>query len=123
MGNSSGIVDRHWQTKFFVRNDLKNIKVKEVDWDNASDPTPKYDYNCVGFAIGVLKWWEPKYIKAGKVLNPYAYWPSGLPHNYAIETYIAAAGTEGFKESPKNEWDAATTRKIILYHRDGEFTH
>ena len=120
MGNSP---DKHWQTKFFLRSDIPGIKVKEVDWASASDPTPRLDYNCVGFAVGVLKWWERLDIREGRLLNPYAYWPPGIPNDLKIETYVAAVGTAGFKECSKAEWDTAATRRIVLYHNSGEFTH
>jgi hypothetical protein len=116
--------DKHWHTKFFIKTELPKLKIKDVDWDSASDPTPKLEYNCAGLAFGVEKWWEPKRIKAGKVLNPYAYWPDGLPKTPSIEAYIAAAELCKFQQCDKAEWDKFNGTKIILFHnQEHEFTH
>ena len=91
--------------KDFIRTKLKKLKVKDVDWTNASDPTPDNGYNCFGMAVGVLRWWESPDIRGGVNLTPYVYWPKGLPLNDSIDAYIAAARLQGFELCTEQEDD------------------
>jgi hypothetical protein len=53
----------------------------------------------MGYAVGVLKWWESWEVQDGIVLNPDVHWRRDLPPNDdSIEAFIAAAKTQGFVE-------------------------
>jgi hypothetical protein len=115
--------DKHAKTKEFVRRHCKGLVVEDLDWENASDPKR---YNCFGFAVGVLKWWEPwQRDRSGKVLNPYDYWLKDLPLNATIHSYKMAAEKCGFFECDSG-WEPGF-EKIALYYmtssEDKFFTH
>src|SRR5207237_8288685 len=89
--------DKHYWTKDFVRKKLTKMKARDVNWSKASEPTFDYKYNCFGFAVGDLRWWQkPKYL-AGRNMHPYAHWPEHLPQNWSIGAYVAAAESFGYR--------------------------
>jgi hypothetical protein len=116
-------VDKHAATKAFVVRDLKTLRVKDVDWANASDPTPNYKYNCFGLAVRFERWWQMPIYQGGKNMTPYAHWPAGLPSNNSIDAFIAAAKLRDFVLCSEAEWKQSSAEKIILYHDGDDFTH
>jgi hypothetical protein len=115
--------DKHSRTKQFIRQYCRNLKVDDVDWENASEPKR---YNCMGFAVGVLKWWQPyERDRHGKKKNPYDYWPDGLPQDTTIESYVEAARSMGFVECGAG-WEAGFEKIVLCFATGGEerlFTH
>lgn len=122
MGDSR---DRHSGAKRFIRSccNPANLRIEDVDWATASKPTRKY--NCFGFAMGKLKWWQPNYYDdAGILQNPSDHWPEGVEHKETIEAYIDAAKTEGFEVSQDGAWEDGWETIVLYFHENSrEFTH
>jgi hypothetical protein len=113
--------DKHRGTKKFIERCCTNLTVAEVDWENASDPKR---YNCFGFAVGVLRWWQyHEKDRFGKIKNPRDHWPGVLPNNDSIEAYTKAAENEGFVCCEPG-WEPGF-EKIVLFYTISErkFTH
>jgi hypothetical protein len=111
---------RHKEAIEFVRDDLPNLKSEHIDWDAASLPTD--DYNCMGMAVGVLKWWSPP-DAPGCLRNPRDYWPPFIPgDSIDVDAFMEAARTLGFNPCDDPKWEMAF-EKIVLFHHRGEFTH
>ena len=110
--------DKHRAAKLFIQRCCSKLTVDKVDWKNASDPGDAY--NCVGFAVGVLKWWQPP-VRAddGTILNPTDYWPAKVPELFTIEAYIQAIKTVGFTICDSPSWDLSY-QKIVLYYDVGK---
>ena len=119
MGDSR---DPHRQSKRFIRSFCTNLASDDVDWATASSPTR--EYNCFGFAMGKLRWWQPKYYENGVLQNPTDYWPAGVAQNTSISAYADAATTEGFELASDGAWEDGW-ETIVLYftESDREFTH
>ena len=114
--------DEHWRTKLFINSDLPKLRVEDVDWAGASHPTPDLSCNCMGFALGLDEWWEPGIFKRGKKLNPYATWPANCLEDESIAAFASAAESQGFSYCYNAEWENGF-QKIVLYYKDGLFTH
>ncbi len=116
--------DIHATTKRFIRGHCRKLTVEEVDWDNASNPTRSY--NCMGYVLGVLKWWQPQDNREGVVRNRRYFWPNGIPHDESINGYVQAARTEGFEVCDTGEWEDGY-EKITLFFKSVDpekpFTH
>lgn len=117
--------DKHGEARKLIYRYCRNFSVDQVDWNNASDPTD--GYNCMGYALRVLKWWQPAEWGPNKEnLTPKHHWPRGVPENLLIESYVLAAKTEHFRECKKSEW-VEGCEMIVLYYKEfggnKEFTH
>src|SRR5258706_1549220 len=120
---SGEIPEKHRETINFVDDPdypFPNLKSVDVDWASASDPTE--DYNCMGMAVGVRKWWSPP--GAPELIhNPRDYWPLGITDNsLAVEAFVEAAETCGFNCCQGADWEDQFER-IVLLHDEGEFRH
>lgn len=117
MGES--ISDEHVFTKQFIRRWCPNVAVDDVDWTTASKPTDQY--NCFGFALGDLRWWEPPDDIA---FNTADYWPDTVPAGRTVEAYVAAAEQRGFRLAADGAWEERTDT-IVLYFTlpDRSFKH
>jgi hypothetical protein len=115
--------DKHANTKEFIRRWCRQLTVDEVDWINASDPKR---YNCFGFAVGILKWWQPPLRdRSGRVLNPYDYWPSDTPNNTSVDAYVRAAEALGFQLCEAG-WETGFERIVLFFDaadKERPFTH
>ena len=115
--------DRHSETKEFIRRWCSKLSVEEVDWQNASEPKR---YNCMGFAVGVLKWWQPyERDRHGRVKNPRDYWPAGVPSQVTIDAYIRAAESVRFSCCDPG-WEPGFEKIVLFYKTVGQerlFTH
>ena len=79
-----------------------NLDSKTIPWDDASDPTD--DYNCMGLAVGVLRWWSPP-DAPGCVRNPRDFWPASIKGDgILVSAFVEAAGTVGFETCDNAEW-------------------
>lgn len=87
--------------------------------DNNHVQTSKFDpsYNCIGYAAGTKKWWQP-----GPMLGGRLYWPNNVPREESLEAYMKAFETIGYVQclhgKPEEGYE-----KIALYGRDGKCTH
>jgi hypothetical protein len=116
--STSGLApDIHAGTKLWIRSYCRQLKIGDVDWDNASDPSE--GYNCMGFAIGHYAWWEPPIISDGVRMNPKAKWPDGMPRSDAVESFIKIAEDHGFKLKDNLECREGE-RWIVLYYTENE---
>jgi hypothetical protein len=93
---SSDLTDIHAGTKKWIIKWCRQFKPDHVDWSKASKPDP--GYNCMGFAVGVLRWWQPRIVSDGVLLNPTDYWPPGVPDRDDIEGFVRAAESVRFKK-------------------------
>ncbi len=110
----------HKQTIEFVKDELPNLNSNHVEWDSAS--LPSEDYNCMGMAVGVLRWWQPP-DAPGLVTNPRDYWPKSVEgDSLHVDAFVEAAKTCGFIPCENPDWDPLF-EKIVLFHKLGEFTH
>jgi hypothetical protein len=109
--------DRHRKAKKFVAARCgPNLKVQDVDWDQASSATKRY--NCVGFALGELKWWEPPKVSGGMRKNPHQFWPQGIAEDDTealVESYVEAAKSIGFSACISADPEEGL-EKITLYY-------
>jgi hypothetical protein len=91
-----------------------------IDWDRASDPSD--DYNCMGMALRFLRWWSPPNAPEA-IHNPRDYWPEFITgDSLNVDAFVEAAETRGFKCCDGPEWEEGF-EKIVLCHKEGEFTH
>jgi hypothetical protein len=113
--------DKHLATRRRIAIWSGAQKAADIDWVTASDPLQTY--NCFGFALGYLQWWEPPVFIDGVCANPETVWPSNS-ESIDIDAYIAAARTEGFVESPDAAWEQGF-ETIMLYftEKNREFQH
>jgi hypothetical protein len=115
--------DIHAETKRWIRRCCKGISIEQIDWENASPPKR---YNCFGFAVGVLKWWQCwEYERGGRIKNARDHWKKELPSNDTVEAYTKAAESEGFSVCDSG-WEAAYEKIVLCYIEDGDkkkFTH
>jgi hypothetical protein len=86
------------------------------DENFASIPTPTY--NCVGYAIGDPRWWQPSGTQ-GEI------WPPDLPQNdYRVGRYVELFQRHGFvlcdDEGPAV---AIGFEKLAIFGSNGEFEH
>lgn len=117
---ATGASDNHEETMEFVDDEFPNLRSSEVKWDDASDPSD--DYNCMGMAVGVLRWWSPP--KAPDIVsNPRDFWPPFITDDsISVDAFVEAAETVGFKCCEGPDWEEGF-EKIVLFHASGEFTH
>jgi hypothetical protein len=114
--------DKHYFAKKFIRLHCRNLRVEDVDWESASDPTD--GYNCFGFAVGRPVWWEPPDPDDDEILNSADYWPDNVLRDKSVDAYIKAAETEGFAVCDSGEWDAGFETIVVYYVvADRAFTH
>jgi len=111
---------RHKETIEFIDDDLPNLDSDVIPWDDASHPTD--DYNCMGMAVGFLRWWSPPEAP-GCVRNPRDYWPPFIDgDSILVSAFVDAAGTVGFRLCGIPDWEP-DFEKIVLFDQGGEFTH
>jgi len=119
--------DRHVRTKEFITTWCPNTSAESIDWSTASDPSDRY--NCMGFAVGVLAWWQPLVFSDGELLTPDHYWPKGAPQDEGglVESYVEAATTEGFVICDGPDWEEGFEKISLYFKPDTEgrklFTH
>lgn len=71
-------------------------------------------YNCIAWAAGDnRRWWWPA---------AQAYWPPGAPRIVAVESFVAAYGTQGFRPVAGSALEPGK-EKIALYTLNGIPTH
>jgi hypothetical protein len=71
----------------------------------------------MGFAVGVLKWWEPPKVSGGIRKNPHHDWPKGVAVDDSealLESYIQAAQSVGFVKCDTDDSEDGQ-EKITLY--------
>ena len=116
--------DKHRGAKDFIQRwcDRQKLKAEDVPWDRASDPGRQY--NCFGFVVGRLRWYQPPIEVDGKRRNPTDYWPEGISTSTSLDSFVQAAKYEGFEECSTGEWHE-DFETIVLYFEeaDREFTH
>jgi hypothetical protein len=118
------IPDKHVPTAKFICRSLKNLRVNEIDWGNASDPSPTY--NCLGLAVGDYQWWQPPRFVPGdnEPTNPTRNaWPESLPDNVWLKNVVDFVATYGFTmlaDGP--EWEEDFD-KIVLIEIGAMFQH
>ena len=119
---ASSSPDPHAATRRFVDRWCDHLNAADVDWTAASDPTKRY--NCFGFVVGDLRWWQAPLFIDGLRAFPTHYWPEAIAEDGSVEAYMAAAETLGFRASADAAWDA-DCESIVLYfkERDRQFTH
>jgi hypothetical protein len=117
MGTSND-ADIHAGTKAWIRDWCRKFTPDAVDWDNASEPSEKY--NCMGFAVGVLKWWQKRDISDGINLTPQYNWIDGVREEDDIESFVALAEAMGFQRCDENDQEEGS-EKIILCFRDDKY--
>ncbi len=115
-------IDKHRRAKRFVELWCRNMTVIDVDWETASDPTPRY--NCFGFVMKQFRWWQAPIFIDGVVQFPTHHWPEGIPTDGAVDSYVKAAETEGFSVSTDPGWNERL-ETIMLYYteKNREFQH
>lgn len=115
--------DKHAATKRLLKRAFTKPTVDEVDWENASDPKR---YNCFGFAIGILKWWQPyNRDRNGTILNPHDCWSRELPSNNSVDAFVKAAELHGFQICEKG-WEPEFEKIVLFFAADAterSFTH
>jgi hypothetical protein len=124
MGTSSD-PDVHEPTRIWIQIHCKGkLTADAVDWANASVPTESY--NCMGYAVGLHKWWQSKTIKHGVDLTPTYHWPDGLPDNDKLSSFVKAAELMRFKKC-NDPIPEKGIEKIALYYNldeeEPEFWH
>ena len=62
-------------------------------------------YNCIGWAAGETKWWEP----VGRY-----FWPPNVPREMTVEAYIQAYGSIGYVECEDGSLEP-DNEKIALF--------
>lgn len=118
--------DIHHKAKQFLEQECPYVKVKDIDWDNASDPGDSY--NCIGFAVGDMKWWAPPLVSGGVRLNPEHHWPESVQvceddvDNVPLDLFIEAMKTARFENCKDGEWEGDYD-KITIYHDEERFRH
>jgi hypothetical protein len=111
---------KHRETAQFVDDEFPNLRSADIDWDDASDPTD--DYNCMGMAVGVLRWWSPPNAP-GVAPNPRDYWPPAVTNDQiTVAAFMEAAATVGFSRCPSADWEEGY-EKIVFFHDRIEFKH
>jgi hypothetical protein len=91
-----------------------------VDWKSAS--LPSEDYNCVGFAVGDNRWWQPSNVP-GLGNNDWYYWPEDAPaDDGSVDTYVEALGTVQFELCENGDWEDGIEKIVLLFDDEG-FTH
>jgi hypothetical protein len=117
-----GSIDKHLATRRKLEIWSGTAKANEINWAAASDPKPTY--NCFGFALGYIQWWEPPLYIDGILANEEAVWPRGISETVQIEAFIEAAKSEGFSESKDAVWqDGVETIMLFFTERDRQFQH
>jgi len=112
----SAVRDKHRASKRFLANWCGGVCPTDVDWNAASDPTKKY--NCMGFAVGDLRWWQPKQSAHGIIKNPHRYWPDPATDSDGealVESYVAAAKAVSFVDCENSDPEDGF-EKIVLYY-------
>lgn len=76
------------------------------------------DYNCISWARGVDDCWSWPPLECDMADDQY--WPTCIPNNTKIETFVRLFELEGFTVCQD---DANNHDVICLYHKDGNCTH
>jgi hypothetical protein len=121
--NAGRYSGEHGFTVRFFDNHFPNIKAAAIDWNAASKPSEKY--NCMGFAVGDMKWWQPPRLP-DMVDNPGDYWPDNVDKIDTIEAFIDAAKTARFSECETSDWEERLEKIVLCYRMVGEkkeFSH
>ncbi len=102
---------------------LPGLDLQTVDWTTASDPSLKY--NCIGFAIGNNRWWEPSSGVPGLARNPKNYWPPGLnaPPNHHIRGFIRLFESEGYLRCDGGAWEDGFRKVVLASDENDDFKH
>lgn len=118
--------DPHKKAKAFV-NRCRNVTADQIDWNRASLPTKRY--NCMGFAIGILGWFQPPdFDENGKPKNPTHRWMNGADPdpNGTLEGYIKVAELKEFSRCETSDPEPGLEKITLYYTTQGEkkyFTH
>jgi hypothetical protein len=116
------ISDTHFFAKKFIRTHCPNLRIEDVDWAAASEPTDRY--NCLGFAVGRRVWWEPPDPDDTDNFASADYWPDNVQRDKSIDAYIKAAETEGFTLCDNGNWEQGFEVIVLFYAlTDKAFTH
>ena len=118
MDTSIDLQDVHAETKRWIEKWCRVFRPEHVDWLNASHPSP--DYNCMGFAMGKLVWWEPPEYNGGVLMNPGRYWPVGVDPVDDVEHFIEAAATERFEICSDSNPEDGFEKVTIYFKNDND---
>jgi hypothetical protein len=116
--------DKHFTTRRRIEIWCGKDKAGDIDWAAASDPSSSY--NCFGFALGDLQWWEPPKFIDGRLVNDETFWPTSLPADEKVDinAYVEAAKTVGFFESVDCAWEEGLETIMLFFtERNREFQH
>ena len=90
-----------------------NLVKKNNDVTSDCDP----NYNCIAFAYGVTnrKYW-PNF-------DPDYFWPSDIPKNAHINTFVKLFAKQGFKPANDGSWTNGVEKIALFAKLNGEPTH
>ncbi len=74
------------------------------------------DYNCVGFAIGDLRWFDPSGVDGTT-------WPGDLPRDLSLATFGLLFDRFGFEVCPGPESETGYEKLAVFGDPDGDFCH
>ncbi|HZL34449.1 MAG TPA: hypothetical protein VFC78_04005 [Tepidisphaeraceae bacterium] len=113
----------HSRTKRLFELHFPAINVDKIDWGAASEPSEHY--NCMGFAVGVLKWWQPP-SQPDLTSNAGDYWPDGVVADVTIAAFVSAAESEQFSLTGSSEWEDGYEKIVLCFNKEDvgrQFTH
>ena len=74
------------------------------------------NYNCIAWAAGENdRWWWPDSMSD-------SYWPTGIPREETLASFVAAYGTLGYELTSSAELEGGVG-KVAIYARSGLPTH
>jgi hypothetical protein len=95
----------------------------ELNPSNYKITSPKDgNYNCIAWAAGDdTHWWEPIDFVPGMPMGGF-YWPTGLPREHTLGSYILAFKRQGYRECESADYETGV-EKVALYAKNGAPTH
>jgi hypothetical protein len=82
----------------------------------AQTSLPSFDYNCIAWAVEI----DTYRIDPG--IAPKTKWPSGLPRNLDINTFMTLFGTYGYRSCISGDIENGF-QKIAIYAKNQQVTH
>ncbi|MGD0541516.1 MAG: hypothetical protein ABSB33_08360 [Tepidisphaeraceae bacterium] len=94
---------------------LRLPKLHAVTTSDDFKSIPTFAYNCVGFAIGDVHWWDPSGVDGTA-------WPGDLARDDSVETFLELFRRWGFYSCDNSSYEAGY-EKLAVFGIDGLFEH
>jgi len=96
-----------WATTVFPKLQASDYEVTSAKTDT---------YNCIGWAAGVLEWWEPDQYDT-------YYWPPKVKREYTVRAYIDALRSVGYQPCGNDRYEDGHEKIALYADEDGSPTH